>query len=61
MYANLFQLRNYVEAHVTEIKQLRDARKGTAPFVGKLLKEVMGISSAHTRNISDFKSLTALL
>jgi hypothetical protein len=43
-----------------KIKQLQDARKGTAPFVGKILKEVMGISSAHIRNISDFKSLTVL-
>jgi hypothetical protein len=46
---------------VTEIKQLQDARKGTAPFVGQILKEVMGISSAHIRNISDFKSLTVFL
>ena len=38
-----------------------DARKGTAPFVGQILKEVMGIWSAHIRNISDFKSLTVLL
>ena len=61
LYAHLFQLRNYIEAHVTEIKQLQDARKGTAPIVGKILKEVMGIWSAHIRNISDFKSLTVLL
>ena len=42
LYAHLFQLRNYIEAHVTEIKQLQDARKGTAPFVAKSVKEVMG-------------------
>lgn len=43
---------------MTEIKQLHDARKGTAPFVGKMLKEVMGISSVHIRNIADFKSFS---
>jgi hypothetical protein len=47
LYAYLFQVSNYVETHMTEIKQLQDARKGTAPFVGKMLKEVMMISSAH--------------
>jgi hypothetical protein len=40
LYANLFQLRNYIEAHVTEIKQLQDVRKGTAPFVSKMLKSL---------------------
>jgi hypothetical protein len=56
LYANLFQLRNYIEAHVTEIKQLQDARKGTAPFIGNILKEVMEISGSLLYSLTNYNT-----
>lgn len=41
---SMFQVTKYAEKHIAEVKQLKDARKGTAPDVAITLKEVKYMS-----------------
>lgn len=38
---SIFQVTKFAGKHIAEVKQLKDARKGTAPDVAITLKEVI--------------------